>query len=79
MLGVGALASNEVFSAGSTDNEKSQKMAQLAATLAACLGGATDALEASDLPGVKAMLHKGIAESKKGGGFERHLRPRTVQ
>jgi hypothetical protein len=82
MLGVGAkqaLPGNEVFSGSRVENDKLQKMAQLAATLAACLDGACDALEASDLPGVKAMLDKGMAEFKEGGGFVTPPPTRTVQ
>jgi hypothetical protein len=40
-------------------------MAQLAATLAACLDGARDALEANDLLRVKAMLDRVWQSSRK--------------
>jgi len=82
MLGVGAkpaLIANEVLNGSGIEKDKLQKMAQLAATLAACLGGARDALEASDLPGVKAMLDKAMAEFKKGGGFVTPPPTPTVQ
>jgi|SRR5579864_17014 len=82
MLGAGAkqaLAGNEVLSGSGIEKDKLQKMAQLAATLAACLGGARDALDASDLAGVKAMLDKAMAEFKKGGGFVTPPPTGTVQ
>jgi hypothetical protein len=63
----------------SLENDKLEKMTQLAATLAACLDGARDALEARDLPRVKAMLDRGMAEFKKAGGFVTLSPTRTVQ
>ena len=61
------------------ENDKPEKMTQLAATLAACLDGARDALEARDLLRVKAMLDRGMAEFEKDGGFVTPPPPRTVQ
>jgi hypothetical protein len=84
MLGVGAKQAvargvKSLVGVASLENDKLQKMAQLAATLAACLDAARDALEASDLPRVKAMLDRGMAEFKKSGGFVTPSPTRIVQ
>jgi hypothetical protein len=82
MLGDGdkqGVARCEVLSGSRMEDDKVQKMSQLPATLAACLDRTRDALEASDLPGVKAMLDRDMAEFKKNGGFVTPSPTRTVQ